>query len=448
MQLSRQLVLFLFAIVTLASCKSTAKITADNLPQTLEARVSTILLNDSTFVQSHSGLVVRELGNKKDIVNFKGDQYFTPASTTKLLTLLTCLHVLKDSVAALKYFETQDSMIIWGTGDPSFLYPFLEPNPKVTQFLSRVEKPLYFSFSNYYDQRFGSGWSWDDYKYAFQSEKSPFPMYGNLIHIVKEEGESKLNIHPKYFEEDFIVDQEQNGSLISRDENSNLIYQNPNKLNLAKRYESFVPFKTDLALTKNLMQDLLDKNIFIVDRPIAEKDLQEIKSVLADSLYKLLLQPSDNFVAEQLLLNCSSQLFDSLQVRKVIDWAKDSLLSEMPNAYQWVDGSGLSRYNLTTPQNMIFILEALAEKRSLEKLFELLPTGGESGTLKNLYAAEKPFIHAKTGSLRNNHSLAGFLIGDSGKVYSFSFMHSNFMVPSKEIKQGMDKVLRILKQTL
>jgi len=63
----------------------------------------------------------------------------------------------------------------------------------------------------------------------------------------------------------------------------------------------------------------------------------------ADSVYRRMLQPSDNFIAEQLLLTCSAVKFNMLNTDSVISYSKAHYLNDLPDAPQWVDGSGLSR---------------------------------------------------------------------------------------------------------
>src|SRR5699024_10097923 len=111
-----------------------------------------------------------------------------------------------------------------------------------------------------------------------------------------------------------------------------------------------------------------------------------VYSIPTDTLYKRMLQPSDNFIAEQLLLVTAAHHNLGLNSRAIIDTMKTKYLNFLPDEPNWVDGSGLSRYNMFTPSAMVHLLVAIDEEfKSDEQLLELLPAGGERGTLENWY---------------------------------------------------------------
>lgn len=146
--------------------------------------------------QDHTGFALYDLDKKKPVYEYKSSHYFTPASNTKIITLFSCLSILGDSVPALKYVQRKDSLIFWGTADPSFLYKEVYDNNRVYSFLKSTTLPLYFSDNNFKTTNFGSGWAWDDYNDYYSAERSAFPIYGNLLSVNSFKG--KTDVQPPY----------------------------------------------------------------------------------------------------------------------------------------------------------------------------------------------------------------------------------------------------------
>jgi D-alanyl-D-alanine carboxypeptidase/D-alanyl-D-alanine-endopeptidase (penicillin-binding protein 4) len=166
-------------------------------------------------------------------------------------------------------------------------------------------------------------------------------------------------------------------------------------------------------------------------------------SIKSDSLYQLMMQQSDNFIAEQLLLICSELKFGNMKTEQIIDFVLKNQLGKLPDSPKWIDGSGLSRYNLITPRSLVRILDLIRQQMPKEKLLEIFPAGGISGTIEGNYKnGDRPYIFAKTGTLRNNHCLSGYLMTKSGKLLVFSFMHNNFTIKTSAIKKEMERVLK------
>jgi len=167
-----------------------------------------------------------------------------------------------------------------------------------------------------------------------------------------------------------------------------------------------------------------------------------LKSIPVDSLYRVMMQDSDNFIAEQLLLQCAAAVSDTLKPEIALRYAKKKLLADLPDSLQWVDGSGLSRFNLFTPRSIVGLWKKVYQIVPQERLFKLLAVGGKTGTLKNWHKAEEPYIFGKTGSLSNVRALSGFLISKKNKILIFCFMNNNFTVSGTEVRTRVEKILK------
>ncbi|MGJ8734113.1 MAG: D-alanyl-D-alanine carboxypeptidase, partial [Cellulophaga sp.] len=181
------------------------------------------------------------------------------------------------------------------------------------------------------------------------------------------------------------------------------------------------------------------------------KSLPKVKKttlygIATDSIARRMMYVSDNFLAEQLLVMASSTLSDTLNVNKAIKHILKTDLADLEQQPRWVDGSGLSRYNLFTPASFVQVLDKMYHQISEERLLSLFPVGGESGTLKNWYkGTPKPYIYAKSGSLGNNYSLSGYLITKSGKTLIFSFMNNHFKTKTSDVKKEIQTVLEMIR---
>ncbi|MGM0545495.1 MAG: D-alanyl-D-alanine carboxypeptidase/D-alanyl-D-alanine-endopeptidase [Bacteroidota bacterium] len=441
----------------MVACQSSESLTDDQLKGEAPEEVATLaeMIEESpVFSANLTGVAFYDPEDSSMIYSQNGDHYFTPASNTKLFTFYTGLKMLPDSIKALEYEVRGDSLIFWGTGDPSFLHPDFG-NDKVYEFLKDREEDLYFADTNFDDELLGPGWSWSDYQYYYQPEKVPFPIVGNIARFTIQEIETRkiaetdsgMAVSPKYFRE-YIEENEEGDDFLYRGMTDNTFdYKLESD---TSSYTIDKPFHYDPELVTQMLSDTLGKKVEYIDaeRPKSPKKLYSIKS---DTAYKRMLRPSDNFIAEQLLLVAASEMEKPLNSRMVIDKMKEDHLDILPKEPQWVDGSGLSRYNMFTPASMIYLLEAIDEEFDDDaELFHLLPAGGENGTISSWYAPkddrEDPYVFAKTGTLSNNHSLSGYLLTESGKKLYFSFMNNHYVGSSSVVKQEMDKVLWYMHQ--
>lgn len=153
---------------------------------------------------------------------------------------------------------------------------------------------------------------------------------------------------------------------------------------------------------------------------------------------------SDNFFAEQSLLMVSQQVLGYMSDRAIIDTLLAADLADLPQPPRWVDGSGLSRYNLFTPQDMVSVLYKMKVEFDWDRIRQIFPRGNE-GTLAGYYVADSASIYAKTGTLSGVVALSGFLQTKKGKWLAFSIMVNNHAVTATPIRRQIEKFLLALR---
>ena len=391
------------------------------------------LLGKDTFFDNHlTGFMLYDLDSQTVHYEKNSQIYFIPASTIKLFTFYGATMVLRDSTTLLRYVPDGDEVTIWGTGDPSWGYDKL-PEPRIKDFFKTYKK-IHFSNSNWKDDAFGYGWQWDDYRFAYSAEKSSFPIFGNLVTAQKIN--NRPVISPQHFRNQLSTSDRIMRN-VQRDLHSNNFYYNPRTYNGQR---SRVPFITSQQTFSVLAAQELNKEVVPSTEILPEQHFI-LRGVRMEPLYKEVLQESDNFVAEQLMLMISDEVFKELNTGRAIEFIKKNYLSDLPDAPQWVDGSGLSRHNLASPRTMVALAEKIYRLYPDELLFNLFPKGGINGTLKNNYKAAVPYVFAKTGTISNNHSLVGFIRTSNKKLYAFAFMNNNYPYKASQVRAQMEKVL-------
>jgi D-alanyl-D-alanine carboxypeptidase/D-alanyl-D-alanine-endopeptidase (penicillin-binding protein 4) len=149
-----------------------------------------------------------------------------------------------------------------------------------------------------------------------------------------------------------------------------------------------------------------------------------------------MMSRSDNFFAEQTLLMVSNEFLGFMNDERIIDTLLKNDLKDLPQRPVWVDGSGLSRYNLFTPRDFVWILTKMKNEFGLERLKRILPTGG-AGTLGTYYKQDSGRIYAKTGSLSGVICLSGFLFTQKNHLLIFSILVNNLNASGSLVRKAV-----------
>lgn len=401
--------------------------------------ISTLLPN------IHYGFSLYDMDAGKHVYGIHENQYFTPASNTKVYTLFSSLKHIGDSIPGIQYTIKGDSLLFWGTGDPTFLHPKLDSR-KVYDFLVNSDKRLFYVPQESAEPAYRNGWSVEDYQEDFQPDIATFPIYGNVVSFYEEH--NKLRTIPAYFEQYVKHKATQNGKFtVNRDFHTNIFEQKGQQV--PKNYKISKPFIWSDSLLVTLLQDTLHKKVNLLLDYSKPKDTKVVYSVPRNVLLREMMLPSDNFLAEQLSMVTSDIKYHGFftdSLRK--DMQKD-FYNDFGDAIELRDASGLSTYNKISPHNMIALLLALEkEVPNDNKRYLFFPAGGIDGTLRTAYALDEgvPFVWAKTGTINAVHCQSGYLVTRSGRRYAFSFLNNNYLVPTSAIRKEMVRIITYIRQ--
>lgn len=413
-------------------------------------KVIATFLNDTAVRTGHAGISIYDPATGKYLYRYNADKNFTPSSNVKLFTLYAGMKYLKDSVPGLVYLQYDSILSIVPAGDPTFLHPDFQSQP-VLDFLNTTKNKIYLSDETtsriFRESRYGSGWSWDDYQEDFMAERSLFPVYGNTFSFTKEHSTGAVPVNSKLrmlaTSGTFKFGAKTNNRF-ARDFYSNNFFIG----GFGKVTDYKVPFITSVDMSAGLLSDTLHKNIYRDSLPVTEGKLKAgvIYSRPVDSLFRPMMFNSDNFFAEQTLLMVSNEKFGYMNDETIIDSLLAKDFKDIPTKPRWVDGSGLSRYNLFSPDDFVYILNKIRSEFGWQRIKNILPGAGQ-GTLTNYYENAAGYIYAKTGSMSNNVSLSGYLITKKNKTLLFSVIINNFDGTGRSGRRAIEKLVQAVRES-
>jgi len=401
------------------------------------------VLEDAALKTAHVGISIYEPATGKYLYNYQGDKYFVPASNTKLPTCYAAMKYLGDSlVGARVTTDEQGRLRIFPGGDPSFLNAEFKYQPVFEKI--KGNKTLFWNTTHWQEQRWGTGWAWNDYDAAYMAERSPFPIYGNVVHFYLQNDTLKtipstisITASPRIGFDEITHAVKSRAFTIERTLDDNKFFLRPSVNDFST---ASIPLRTDGGLISGFLEDTLNAEVvpFEIEPSYNYSPAtQIIHSQPTDSLLKPMMHRSDNFFAEQSLLMVSNEKLGFMSDAKIIDTLLKTDFKDLPQKPRWVDGSGLSRYNLFTPQDFVVILNKMRTEFGMERIKEILPTGNE-GTLSNYYKAETGYIFGKTGTLSGVVAFSGFLYTKKNKLLIFSVLVNNHQASATAVRRAVE----------
>ena len=466
----------IFAISTINAQESVSisqqKICIQDLPSKIDN-----LLQKPTRSQEQWGIIIKKLDSNQILYQLNSNQYFIPASNSKLFTTAAVLLTLGQDFKIKTPVYTQGEktrlsrLIVEGKGDPSLKKKQLETialelkkkNINHIQELILVDNYLPEPNINY-------SWEFSDIYYYYA-----VPINSLII----EDNTVTLTLKPSQINDDVLIEWsdaiagkqwqvENQGKTASKDSAYN-ISLNPSLLGtkltikgtLASNAEPdnwwlSIPQPADY-FRDVLLEQLAQHNITISStKLLSYSDYQsnlslknkelllEFNSPNLTELITVTNQNSDNLYAEVLFKYLAVENKDLNSSESLTKILNSQGISN--DSYQLKDGSGLSRQNLVTPTALVSLLEMINDSQYNEIFRNSLTVAGVNGTLKNRFKDSKIAnnLYGKTGTLSGVSTLSGYLMRDNYDDLVFTVIVNNSTDGAKSLRKVIDEIVVML----
>jgi D-alanyl-D-alanine carboxypeptidase/D-alanyl-D-alanine-endopeptidase (penicillin-binding protein 4) len=439
------------------------------------------ILQDSVLYQTKSGLKIVSLETGETLYTHDSHMLFHPASNMKLLTTAVALKQLGPNFKFKTTLSIDTNSIENGTIKGNlYLKGYGNPDLTTDDFrhitselkskgIRKISGDLICDDTYFDDLYLGYGWMWDDTNAQDFAPISALSVNSNCIIIeirpANHIGDTlifRMDPETAYMKiENYGITVDSLDTLMQKSfkverkwknhENTIVIkggmtiHQNPEVFNIEV---------TDAALYAGVLfkELLLKENIQFAGNILKEEApdtsqilIQHNSSPLTISIINT-NKESDNLSAELILKTMGAEV-------KGQPGTADkgiSLIHQYFNeigidstTYRITDGSGVSRYNLITPDMIIELLKDIHQNAQIQAEFKSsLPIAGVDGSLNHRMkgTAAENTLRAKTGTLKGVSSLSGYATTADDEMLAFSIMMEHFIVPVIKIQNIQDKI--------
>ncbi len=438
------------------------------------------------------GVRIEESESGKVLYSRNGNTPFVPASVVKLVTTAVALDQLGPDYTFnthLQFPQTQipdhgvirgDLQIIGG-GDPTLGTAEGATGRKVLQrWVKRLQQEGVKKIDGnivgvddlFVEEPLGKGWAWDDENYAFSAHSSGLTVHGGVAGYRIEKNskkrlrKSQISLYPKsaYLKPEVHTTNEKRQVEIGRERGENrFVVKVPESMRKNPAMSGKVTIENPTRWTATLLKEALERGgIQVTGKALDSDQLKREPSVGGlvwthhskplSEILPLANKRSINLVAEHLLRaigvrrDKKGKVVSAGSVARGTEAVNRFLSKEKIKSYRYrlADGSGLSRYNLFRPEDLVKLLRAM-DAHSQAKVFrQSLSRAGRDGTL-NWRFRETPLegkVWAKTGTLSSVRGIAGYLkTPKHGKSLTFTVLVNNYASGSRKIRNRIDQVL-------
>ncbi len=200
-------------------------------------------------------------------------------------------------------------------------------------------------------------------------------------------------------------------------------------LNEKHKFREELPARNSTLFSAHFFRYLAKRHGLILPRPKIVSEMVKGKLIASHEslpLYRLVelgLEYSNNILTEMLFQKNKSANPKELAALMLTWYQKNKSKKVSWDHVHFENASGLTLDNISTSKNLSQVLAEIYHDKSLKRNFiSYLSINDHSGGVRRrLRSTQDSFkVFAKTGSLHFVNNLAGYFVGDSGKIYAFS----------------------------
>jgi D-alanyl-D-alanine carboxypeptidase/D-alanyl-D-alanine-endopeptidase (penicillin-binding protein 4) len=442
---------------------------ASPTPSSLQTSIDAILAAPS-LARGSWGVLVRSLRTDETLYALNARKLLVPASNMKIVTLAAAAQKLGWNYTYTTALRASGSirdgvldgdLVVAGSGDPSLVAADGMADRVFADWASRLKTAGIRTISGrvvsdnggFGDATLGAGWMWDDLVEDYAAAVGALQLNEDAVRATIAPGpaagaSAAVSVGP--FASALTIDNNVTTGAAGGDASVQM-RRLPGSDRLELRgsiplghtpivagvsVDNPTQFFVD-ALRAALIRDGVDiRQSAGADRqaPVTDRTIVEYTSPPLSTLAVRLMKISQNQYAETLFrtVGGSVAVLAALQPWGVT--AADLIQK---------DGSGLSRYDLVTPEALVAILTHIDRDAALKGPFEAsLPVAGDLGLTNRMKSTRaEGNARAKTGSMTGVRSLSGFVTTAGGEPLVFSIIANNFDAAPAVVNAATDAIV-------
>ena len=454
--------IILFALF-LSSCSQ-----APNIYKTegsLNNKINSLI--NASNLSTNLGIKAISLKTDEVLFDLNSDALFNPASNNKIYTCLSALTLLDTNYTfSTEIYIDEKYLYLVGGGDPDLSIDELDSLASIVSTQISGNKILVLDDSIFDQKTYGEGWMWDEGSWWYAAQISALSVNDNCVDFIVNPGEigqpAKISSFPEsnYYSiinnsltvndtinfKEFKVERDWEGK-------TNVFNISGNILDTTSTDTIYRNIHDPAEYTGNLFKKMLNNygiNIIGIQKgvkPNSSKKIAVHKSKSLPHTLQNLMVESDNLTAELLIKAIGYETNKSQgNWENGLNRTREFLHNEVgldSTSFSIKDGSGVSRYNYSSPNHMIKILSWAYNEQSIRDIFLLsLPNGGKNGTVEDRNLPSNSYI--KSGSLAAVTTISGYIINDESNPIIFSIFMNGFEGSSDQYKGLQDQIINAL----